>query len=173
MLPGLLDGRQLPRATAVAPEGPQLGGFDRPLGIARHHAAGGLVAGDLLHGETHRDGGVIGLAFAPGFRQVALQKADVGRRVDHALARLLVELLLEVAGHLRRGEVPESRHVLARISPGDLLQRPLEGGVIGLADADLVAAPAGARSSAGTAKWSAAKPSAQCAAATDRRGAAE
>src|SRR5882757_11465431 len=72
---GLLDRREFPVAAASTREGPDFGGLDRRV------AAGDQTAGAALQRlvdqrEAHRDARIVGLAFAPGFREVALQQLD-------------------------------------------------------------------------------------------------
>src|ERR1043166_2587735 len=96
---GLLNRRQQPLTTTRAAEGPELGRFRRLL---LDDAAGCPADHLVVERIAHRDGGVLVVALAPGFRQIALQQLDVGDLVDDAAAGVLRELLGEVRQHLRR-----------------------------------------------------------------------
>src|SRR5579859_846224 len=98
--------------------------------------AAGSVARYVDHREAHGDGRVLAAALAPGLCQVALQQANVGYFVAHALAGLFRQLLAEVAQHLGRCRGAESIQVVA--APGGLgiTQNLLEGLVVLGADLD-------------------------------------
>src|SRR5215212_1125508 len=137
---GLLDRRDLPRPAVVAAEGPDLGDLLRPVAVAVDDASGGAVEGHVLEAVAHGDARIVGRAFAPGLREVALDEAHIRDLVDRVVARVIVELLLEIARHLGRREVPQRRYVLAAIGRLDVLKRLLEGGGFLRTDADLVGA---------------------------------
>src|SRR5215208_4629237 len=139
-LRGLLDRRDLPRPAVVAAEGPDLGDLLRPVAVAVDDASGGAVEGHVLEAVAHGDARIVGRAFAPGLGEVALDETHIRDLVDRVVARVVVELLLEVARHLGRREVPQRRHVLAAIGRLDVVERLLEGGVFLRTDADLVGA---------------------------------
>src|SRR5215208_8089001 len=139
-LRGLLNRRDLPRPAVVAAEGPDLGDLLRLVPVAVDDASGGAVEGHVLEAVAHGDARIVGRAFAPGLGEVALDEAHIRDRVDRVVARVVVELLLEVARHLGRREVPQRRYVLAAIGRLDVVKRLLEGGVFLRTDADLVGA---------------------------------
>src|SRR5215210_2974461 len=135
-LRGLLDRRDLPRPAVVAAEGPHLGDLLRPVAVAVDDASGGAVEGHVLEAVAHGDARIVGRAFAPRLGEVALDEAHIRDLVDRVVARVVVELLLEVARHLGRREGPQRRHILAAIGGLDVVERLLEGGVFLRTDAD-------------------------------------
>src|SRR5215208_811540 len=139
-LRGLLNRRDLPRPAVVAAEGPDLGDLLRLVPVAVDDASGGAVEGHVLEAVAHGDARIVGRAFAPRLGEVALDETHIRDLVDRVVARVVVELLLEVARHLGRREVPQRRHVLAAIGRLDVVKRLLEGGVFLRTDADLVGA---------------------------------
>lgn len=110
-------------------ERPDLGDFTRLLATGDERAA---VAVQRLVGEreAQRHRGVVGLAFAPGFGEVALQELDVGHLVDDVPRTVLGEVLLEIGDHLRRRERVQLGHVLVRPGRLNLAEQALERLVI-------------------------------------------
>src|ERR1700737_3703244 len=98
---GLLDRRELPIGTPPPHEGPYLRRLGRRF-AARDQPAGGAVEGLVDEREPHRDAGVVGIALAPGFREVTLQELDAGNLVDGVAGLVLGEIPGEVRHHLRR-----------------------------------------------------------------------
>src|SRR5882757_103584 len=70
---GLLDRREFPVRPAWPHEGPYFGRLGGLL-AAFDQTAGGALDGLVDQREPHRHTGVVGIAFAPGFREVALQQ---------------------------------------------------------------------------------------------------
>src|SRR6185437_13931651 len=98
---GLLDRREHPVAAAPAHEGPDLGGFGWLL-AARDQPARIDVDIFVYHREAHRDAGIIGIALAPGFGEIALQQARVGDLVDLAAGAVLLHVVREERHHFGR-----------------------------------------------------------------------
>ena len=95
----LLDRRGEPVATPHAHEGPDFGRLIRP---ALQHTAAVAIQRLVVERETHRDGGVIGVALAPSLGEIALLQLDVGDAVDHALAGIRGEFLREIGEEFGR-----------------------------------------------------------------------
>src|SRR3954469_6407171 len=85
----LLDRGDLPVAAPPPHERPDLGDLPRLLPTFHEPPAGTIERGvDEREAKRHRR--ELGLALAPGFRQVALQELDAGDLVDHAAGAVLV-----------------------------------------------------------------------------------
>src|SRR5216684_8378063 len=89
---GLLDRREFPACAARPHEGPHFRCFRRRF-AARDQPAGGALDGLVDQREPHRYAGIVGIALAPGFREVALQQLDVGDFVNVVAGLVLLEVL--------------------------------------------------------------------------------
>ena len=135
-----------------------------PRGRTKVHTSvasvGCLAAGDQTVGaalerlvdqrEPHRHAGVVGLALAPGFREVALQQLDVGDLVDVVAGLVLLEVLGEVRHHFGRGQRVQLGDVLVRPCGLDVAEQALEGLVVVRLDLQRRAARAQAEAGSGS-----------------------
>ena len=94
----LLNCQQFPVAGAAARrtrKGPDLRRLLRVREIARDDAARGAIEHGVVQRKAHGDAGVVGIGFAPGLGEVALQEGDVRDFVDEAAPRVLREIEAE------------------------------------------------------------------------------
>src|SRR5882757_341646 len=127
---GLLDRRDFPIAAARTQEGPDLGDLDRLL-RALDDLAARTVERLVDQRKPHRDAGEICLAFAPGFREVALQQLGCRHLVDAVASAVVVEVTLEIRHHFRRRQAAQPSDILVRPRRLDLAEQPLERFVVG------------------------------------------
>src|SRR5229473_8294988 len=73
---GLLDRREFPACAPRPHEGPHFSRLRRRF-AAPDQPAGGALDGLVDQREPHRYAGIVGIALAPRFREIALQELDV------------------------------------------------------------------------------------------------
>src|ERR1700733_10025008 len=126
---GLLDRRQFPAGAARPQEGPHFRNLGRLI-AAVDNPTGGTIEGLVDQREPHRHAGKVGLAFPPGFREIALQQLDGGGLVDLTAGPVLVKIASEIRHHFGRGQCAQFADILVRPRRLNLAEQPLEGFVV-------------------------------------------
>ena len=95
----------------------------------------------VLVREFHGHGRIVGAAFAPGFRQIALEQLHISDAIDEAATRVARQLLGEIGQHLGRDLRAQGREVFRRISRLDVAEQLFERIIVRLGDGNEVRRP--------------------------------